>query len=286
MVISSSAAASSSSPASFSVEDMISGSRKRRRSSSSSAAAWRTTMTKNKNEDEHHEHEQAHNTSTKKKKRKRKAVVYFHPIVHTVTYDKITDLETKHAVWYQAAELSAMKDATKTLAISYRTRVERGEHQAVAEDSTVYRGVEAATSLRQTAKLLANGVTLYAQHHGGPAREVANLYAVTAQWSTQLARLQALHDYVTVYPPSHFTSPNRQNKNHSNSKSTAFVVLPPVSSLCPPKSIVPLHLQYRIAATHQHKQQQHHSTPQSTRTQSIFIRTNQRTSHDNCVITT
>ena len=243
-------------------------------------------MTKNKNEDEHHEHEQAHNTSTKKKKRKRKAVVYFHPIVHTVTYDKITDLETKHAVWYQAAELSAMKDATKTLAISYRTRVERGEHQAVAEDSTVYRGVEAATSLRQTAKLLANGVTLYAQHHGGPAREVANLYAVTAQWSTQLARLQALHDYVTVYPPSHFTSPNHQNKNHSNSKSTAFVVLPPVSSLCPPKSIVPLHIQYRIAATYQQKQQQqHHYAPPSTRTQSKFIRTNQRTAHDNCVIT-
>jgi len=166
-----------------------------------------------------------------------------------------------------------MKDATKRLVLSYRHRVDQGEHQAVAADSTVYRGVEAATSRRQTAKLLANGVTLYAQHYGCPAREVANLYAATAQWSIQLARLQALHDYITVYHSSHSTtSQNSQNKNHS--KSTAFVGLPPVSSLCPPKSIVPLHIQYRIAATHQHKQQQqqqqqqHHSAPQSTRTPS------------------
>ena len=147
-----------------------------------------------------------------------KKSVRFNQTVHIAPYERI-DTEDSKNIWYSNVEIAAMKAIGKKMAGCYRKLVD----QQIKGDMC-YRGFEGYTVLRQRQRLLSNRCALYAHKQGMNADVTAFMYKQANQWSTNVAFVQAVHDYVDTF----------ENPSAAKNDFTMMKTLPSVSMMVPP----------------------------------------------------
>lgn len=138
--------------------------------------------------------------------------VQFNNVVVVVPFEKVTLQEEKNNIWYNLFEMNQIKKDGRAIASSYR--------KLGIESKQEYRGFENCTLLRQRQKIMSNRCVVYAYSQGYNEKEIATIYSQTNKWSSEIAFLQAIHDYVDIY-------------NHTNANTEA---IPSITSLIPPQA--------------------------------------------------
>jgi len=124
--------------------------------------------------------------------RKAKKSVRFNQVVHVAPFERVT-MEQANDIWYSNIEIAIMKSSGREMAASYR---KLGDHQI---EGDCYRGFEGYTFIRQRQRLLSNRCAVYAYKQGLNADTIAAFYTQCNQWSSQVAFVQAIHDFVDTY---------------------------------------------------------------------------------------
>jgi len=138
--------------------------------------------------------------------------VQFNNVVVVVPFEKVTLQEEKNNIWYNLFEMNQIKKDGREIASSYR--------KLGTESKQEYRGFENCTLLRQRQKIMSNRCVVYAYSQGYNEKEIATIYSQTNKWSSEIAFLQAIHDYVDIY-----------NNTNADTRS-----IPSILSLIPPQA--------------------------------------------------
>jgi len=149
--------------------------------------------------------------------RKAKKSVRFNQMVHVAPFERATPEEAID-IWYSASEVAIMKDVGREMAASYR---KLGPSNIDADE---YRGYEGYTLIRQRQRLLSNRCAVYAHKQGLDSNRTAAMYKQTNQWSSDVAFVQAIHDFVATF--SDTTSANK-----------VIDTIPSVVSMVPPPDL-------------------------------------------------
>jgi len=153
-----------------------------------------------------------------------KKSVRFNNCVRVAPFEKVTSTEAKD-VWLNSMELASIKSEGREMASSYRKLLLETQHRS-QEFLSNYRGFENVTILRKRQKILANRSAIYAHLQGYKTEEIAFIYQQSTTFSTEIAFLQAIHDYAEIYTT---------NTNNANDITTALQQqLPSVASCLPP----------------------------------------------------
>ena len=149
--------------------------------------------------------------------------VRFNNDVVVVPFEKVTIQEqgqTPNNIWYTITEMKQIKKESREIASSYRKLGGNGD----TDTDTEYRGFENCTAIRQKQKIMSNRCVVYAYEQGFNANEIATIYSKTNKWSSEVAFLQAIHDYMNVY-----------NTNTNTHGVDVEIPLPSISSMIPPQ---------------------------------------------------
>ncbi|OEU12860.1 hypothetical protein FRACYDRAFT_244133 [Fragilariopsis cylindrus CCMP1102] len=149
--------------------------------------------------------------------------VRFNNDVIVVPFEKVTiqeNKETPNNIWYTTTEMKQIKKESREIASSYRKLGGNGD----TDTATEYRGFENCTAIRQKQKIMSNRCVVYAYEQGFNANEIATIYSKTNKWSSEVAFLQAIHDYMNVYDCA------SQLRTQSET-----IALPSISSMIPPQ---------------------------------------------------
>lgn len=155
--------------------------------------------------------------------RKAKKSVRFNQMVHVAPFERASVEEAK-AIWYSTTEVACMKAKGREMAASYR---KLGVHQ-VDSDDYCYRGFEGYTFLRQRQRLLSNRCAVYAYKQGLDATTTAAMYQQVNHWSSDVAFVQAIHDFFQTQNDT--TSAVINNQLMMNT-------IPSVNSMIPPPDL-------------------------------------------------
>lgn len=123
---------------------------------------------------------------------KPKKSVRFNQVVHVAPFERIS-LEEAKGIWYSSLEVASMKSKGREMAASYR---KLGPHQL---DGDCYRGFEGYTFVRQRQRLMSNRAAVYAYKQGLDADTISAVYKQCNQWSSDVAFVQAVHDFAAPY---------------------------------------------------------------------------------------
>jgi hypothetical protein len=148
--------------------------------------------------------------------------VRFNNDVIVVPFEKVTiqeNKETPNNIWYTSSEMKQIKKESREIASSYR---KLGTDNIDTDTDTEYRGFENCTAIRQKQKIMSNRCVVYAYEQGFNADEIATIYSKTNKWSSEVAFLQAIHDYMNVY-------------DCASQSSETTTILPSISSMIPPQ---------------------------------------------------
>ena len=149
--------------------------------------------------------------------------VRFNNDVIVVPFEKVTiqdNKETPNNIWYTSSEMKQIKKESREIASSYRKLGGNGD----TNTDTEYRGFENCTAIRQKQKIMSNRCVVYAYEQGFNANEIATIYSKTNKWSSEVAFLQAIHDYMNVY-----------NTNTNTHGVDVEIPSPSISSMIPPQ---------------------------------------------------
>ncbi|VEU38131.1 unnamed protein product [Pseudo-nitzschia multistriata] len=219
---------------------------------------------------------------TRRPKSTTKKSVRFNQMVHVAPFERASPEEANH-IWFTNPEIASFKEAGRKLAVVYRkwggnlANEHQHEHEQEHEqeqrresnddnDLSIYRGFESCTFVRQRQRLLSNRCVVYAHKNGMGGDFVAAIYQQCNRWSTEVAFVQALHDYVEVFysnnPKSSSSSSNssssssintttnsssgnrtkdhdrnRLNESAARTAALAAMMIPSVSSMVPPPDV-------------------------------------------------
>jgi len=163
-------------------------------------------------------------TNMRRRTTKNKSV-RFNNCVRVAPFEKVTSTEAKE-VWLTSTELAAIKTEGRELASTYRKLLLEHQQNQSQESLSNYRGFENVTLLRKRQKILANRSAIYAHLQGYKPEEIAFIYQQSTTFSTEIAFLQAIHDYAEIYTT---------NTTSANDITTALQQqLPSVASCLPP----------------------------------------------------
>ncbi|KAG7343422.1 hypothetical protein IV203_021367 [Nitzschia inconspicua] len=102
--------------------------------------------------------------------------------------------EDVRQIWYGASELFAFRREGRDIALSFRKGL-------VPASPGQYRGFENTAPNRQQQRHLSIRCTLSAHRKGLNTEDTASVAKMCNEWSTELAFVQACHDYFDIYQP-------------------------------------------------------------------------------------
>jgi len=171
-----------------------------------------------------------HSMTLQQMPRKAKKSVRFNQVVHVAPFERASE-EEANDIWYSAIEVACFKAKGREMAASYR---KLGAHQLQIENEC-YRGFEGYTFLRQRQRLMSNRCAVYANKQGIDANTTAAMYQHCNHWSSDVAFVQAIHDYVAIY--SDTTTTFSANNNINNTNVMMMNRIPSVDSMVPPPDL-------------------------------------------------
>jgi hypothetical protein len=173
-----------------------------------------------------------------------KKSIRFNDVVFVKPFEKACSQEAKD-IWYNEYDMASFKKHGREMALSYKNLTSNNNNNNKNKnknnentnnddkdnkDCTMYRGFEYFSIRRQKQKIISNRCVLYAQSKDMNATEIATVYRKANAWSTDVAFVQAVHDYVDIYNSNKTTSTSCNN------------TVPEIISMIPPP-IFPFALQ-------------------------------------------
>ena len=194
---------------------------------------------------------------------KSKKSVRFNNCVRVAPFEKVTAIEAPE-VWLNSMELAAIRTEGRDMASSYRTllleKQQQDQHQQSPKSLlSKYRGFENVTVLRKRQKILANRSAIYAHLQGYKTEELAFIYQQSTRFSTEIAFLQALHDYAEIY-----TTNTNTNSAANDMTKVLQQQLPSVESCLPPTPL-PFAVESAIFFQRQKREQKKNQNKKRTR---------------------
>lgn len=198
----------------------------------------------------------ASTSTTTNNRNKTKKSVRFNQVVHVVPFER-TSAEEAKCIWFTNAEIVSFKEKGRELALFYRKR--DGKTQTTTStlcnndngnERSLYRGFEGCTIKRQRRRALSNRCVVYAHKNGLDESFVASMYQQCNQWSTEVAFVQAVHDYVDVFYSNDINN-NKDSASTTYSETLTAMMIPSVSSMVPPPEIA-----FAVHGAHALKKQQ------------------------------
>jgi len=144
-----------------------------------------------------------------------KKTVRFDQLVTVAPFERASCIEAKD-IWFTSADIASFRLRAREMAVSYR---KLGDLEQKDVD---YRGFEGYTSTRQRHRMISNRCAVAAHKKGMDATTTAAMYHQCSNWSSDVAFVQAMHDYVESYG------------ENENTISQVLVRIPAVASMVPP----------------------------------------------------
>jgi len=196
-----------------------------------------------------------------------KKSVRFNNCVRVAPFEKVTSTEAKE-VWLTSTELAAIKTEGRELASTYRKLLlEHQQNQQSQESLSNYRGFENVTLLRKRQKILANRSAIYAHLQGYKPEEIAFIYQQSTTFSTEIAFLQAIHDYAEIYTT---------NTTSANDITTALQQQLPSVASCLPPTPLPFAIESAIFFQRQKREQRNKNQKRTRASSSSSSRSRSR----------
>lgn len=151
-----------------------------------------------------------------------KKCVRFDAFVNAAYFEKASRDEAL-SVWFQASELEAIKTEFRTIAESYRNKLDVTTD--TGRELSVYRGAENCTATRIWRRLVSNSAAIAAHGCGASDVETAALYRSCNGWSSEVALVQAVYDHAESY---------NGDRIEDDIIESALDALPLVASMVPP----------------------------------------------------
>ena len=188
-------------------------------------------------------------------KKKMTKHVCFSNSVRVIEIERIASHDANN-VWYSYAALRRFKREAKEIMGLYRsieatTARTKAERYYYVSQLLFFRGFEQCTRTRQRQKVLANKSVVYGQRLHMEADEIASIYTTINTYSTVVAFVQAIHDYVDVVNHNYLTIQSLP----TILPVLPFSVPPSVHSILPPP-LHPFGVQSYFALRKPHQQQQ------------------------------
>ena len=131
---------------------------------------------------------------------KLKKEVRFNNVVNVGLYKKASPRNAKH-IWYRKTDMSAFKaECRRIVSLNQELCTNNQQQQQQPSCLSLYRGLECYSLRRKKQKIIANRCVLNAQKVGMMATDIAIMYRNTNYWSSDVAFIQGIQDYVDVYP--------------------------------------------------------------------------------------
>jgi len=166
--------------------------------------------------------------------RKAKKSVRFNQLVHVTPFERASSTEAKD-IWFTNSDMAEFKAQGRELADLYR---KLGVVQVHDSDPSTYRGFESCTRTRQRQRLLSNRCAVYAHKKGMDELTTAAMYQQCNTWSSEVAFVQAIHDYNEIY---HINNNNNNNNNSTDAITQARAAtlnrIPSVAFMVPPPAL-------------------------------------------------